>query len=168
MSLDREENLIVVDSNNSRVQIHEKQGRMLSTFTTLTGEQEVSCPVHCVAQCDHYYVSDEAANCIKVFDINGTFMHKFGRAGFNLGEFNRPRGLVFDKAGQLAVCDSGNDRIAFFDIKAHVSVNALDVVDKAKRVQLDSPVSLAFMRHGKKMVISNFNNREIQIVDTSS
>ena len=171
LSLNSNESLIVVDSNNSRVQIHEKGGRLLSTFTTLTEGQEVSCPVHCVAQCDHYYVSDEAANCIKVFDANGTFVHKFGRAGSKLGEFNRPRGLVFDKEGQLAVCDSGNDRIVFFDVKTHTIAKPAGVIgvgEKAKRMQLDSPVSLAFMRDGRKLVISNFNNRAIQIWLTSS
>ena len=41
---------------------------------------------------------------------HGKFLGAFGRPGLGRAEFNRPRGLAFDRTGALVVDDYGNHR----------------------------------------------------------
>jgi DNA-binding beta-propeller fold protein YncE len=60
------------------------------------------------------YVSDDWLHQISIFDQDGNFKGKWGKAGSGDGELFRPAGLVCDKADNLFVVDSGNNRIQKF------------------------------------------------------
>lgn len=63
---------------------------------------------------ENVYVSDDWQHQISVFDKDGNFQRKWGKAGSGEGELFRPAGLICDKDDNLYVVDSGNNRIQKF------------------------------------------------------
>jgi DNA-binding beta-propeller fold protein YncE len=63
---------------------------------------------------ENVYVSDDWLNQISIFDKDGNFQTKWGKAGSGDGELFRPAGLICDKDDNLLVVDSGNNRIQKF------------------------------------------------------
>ena len=60
------------------------------------------------------YVSEGFNNCVSIFTSDGVFVSSFGKSGSNIGQFNSPIGLTFDKKGFLYVCDYSNDQIVIY------------------------------------------------------
>jgi hypothetical protein len=57
-------------------------------------------------------VSDSGNNRIQQFSAaNGAFVASFGTNGADIGQFNTPKGLTYDSAGNLYIVDSGNNRM---------------------------------------------------------
>jgi tripartite motif-containing protein 71 len=63
---------------------------------------------------ENVYVSDDWLNQISIFDKDGNFQGKWGKAGSGDGELFRPAGLICDKDDTLLVVDSGNNRVQRF------------------------------------------------------
>ena len=66
----------------------------------------------------YIYISDMKNNRIQVFKPDSdvpTYVHQFGAPGKNIGCFNLPAGLCFNKDGNLVVCDDHNCRLQVFD-----------------------------------------------------
>ena len=61
-------------------------------------------------------VSDYGDNSIKMFNLDGKFISKFGKQGNKDGEFDEPRYLSVNKEGLLMVCDSFNHRVQVFEL----------------------------------------------------
>jgi DNA-binding beta-propeller fold protein YncE len=61
------------------------------------------------------YVSDEWLNRISIFDKDGNFLSKWGKAGAGNGELNKPAGLAIGN-DTLYVTDSGNHRVQSFTL----------------------------------------------------
>ncbi len=61
------------------------------------------------------YVLEAQAREIRVFDADGGFVRRFGRAGAGPGEFENPTGLFWGPEGRLWVADPGNARYSVFD-----------------------------------------------------
>lgn len=89
-------------------------------------------------------------------------MYKFGKSGEGDGEFNRPRCLSVDKAGQLLVCDEFNDRAQLFELSGNF-VTKFGRKGNERR-ELNNPVSTAVRRDGK-IVVSDLGNHRIQIFE---
>src|SRR5919197_1425521 len=64
-------------------------------------------------QDENVYVADEWLNRISIFDKEGNFLGKWGKAGSEDGELNKPAGLAIAN-GTLYVSDWRNDRIQKF------------------------------------------------------
>jgi DNA-binding beta-propeller fold protein YncE len=77
-----------------------------------TGDGQIMWPVAMALDAEeNVYISDEALQCISIFDTQGTFLTRWGRQGSGDGEFDRPAGLAFDHQQNLLVVDSRNNRI---------------------------------------------------------
>jgi DNA-binding beta-propeller fold protein YncE len=61
------------------------------------------------------YISDEWLNRISIFDKDGKFLGKWGKAGSGNGELNRPSGLAISN-GTIWVSDTRNNRIQKFKL----------------------------------------------------
>jgi DNA-binding beta-propeller fold protein YncE len=59
------------------------------------------------------YVADTRAHEVKVFDVSGALVRRFGGQGEAAGEFNAPTHLWF-RAGELYVTDTMNSRVQVF------------------------------------------------------
>ena len=60
-------------------------------------------------------VCDGRNHRVQVFELNGTFITKFGSNGSQIGEFNAPRSTTNLSDGRIAVSDMKNNRIQIFD-----------------------------------------------------
>ena len=61
------------------------------------------------------YVADTAAQVVKIFAADGSFVNEFGGRGGQPGQFNFPTYLWLDGGGELVVTDSLNFRVQRFD-----------------------------------------------------
>ncbi|XP_022790699.1 E3 ubiquitin-protein ligase TRIM71-like [Stylophora pistillata] len=57
---------------------------------------------------------DHEVGRVHVFTSDGTHLRSFGAKGVKHGEFNCPRGIIFDKNGNIMVVDNGNHRVQLF------------------------------------------------------
>ena len=101
LSINDNGEIIVADSGNKLIKIFSPR----STFVT---------PYHCIQLGQHFIVSDWDDHSIKMFDLEGKFISKFGKRGNKDGEFNYPRSLLVSKEGLLMVCDCNNQRVQVF------------------------------------------------------
>ncbi|MBE0448161.1 MAG: SMP-30/gluconolactonase/LRE family protein [Actinobacteria bacterium] len=67
------------------------------------------------------YVTDILDHDIKVYNLDGELVTRFGRPGSAKGEFSYPNGIVADTAGYIYVSDSNNGRVQVFDEKGEFS-----------------------------------------------
>ena len=65
------------------------------------------------------YVADDWLNRVSIFDKDGEYLGKWGKAGTWDGEINRPSGIAFDKDDNLYLVDSLNNRIQIFTKDGH-------------------------------------------------
>ena len=81
--------------------------------TAGTGNGEFNAPFDVAVTPDgaEIAVSDSGNHRIQIFSAGGPFLTAFGQLGTDFGQFNTPKGLVFDSIGILYIVDAGNNRI---------------------------------------------------------
>lgn len=110
------DDLIVVDAMNFRIQILTKDG----TFQTSIGHigeapgsmfrpKGVS-----VDSENHLYIVDGSGGSVQIFDREGRFLYWFGHRGTGPEEFQLPAGIFIDRNDRIFVVDSYNRRIQVF------------------------------------------------------
>ncbi len=60
------------------------------------------------------YVVDGGDDCVRVFDLDGSYIRRIGTAGFEDGQFSDPLGIAVSPTGDVYVADSRNHRIQVF------------------------------------------------------
>ena len=159
LSIDREGNILVADRDNKLIKIFSAGGQTLSK---LGEEVPFSNPFHCIQHDNYLIVSDSGDHSVKYFDRKGIFLYKFGKEGNMGGEFNVPRCLSMDKAGNLIVCDKENYGIRVFDLSGKF------VAKFGKQGggmgEFNTPISAAVLSDGK-IVVSDFFNHRIQLFE---
>lgn len=111
--VDRQGQVYISDTSSKKVLVFSPDGLLLRTI----GGKDVFTRPSFLAVNDELgrlYVSEPRDNEIKVFDLMGEFLFKFGQRGKGPGEFHVPQGLTFDSEGQLFVADNLNARIQVF------------------------------------------------------
>jgi DNA-binding beta-propeller fold protein YncE len=87
---------------------YQKDGKLLFKF----GQKELTEPDCVIVSPDRkLYVTDQKANRIQVFDLDGKHLFGFGKFGRAPGEFDQPEDLAFDPDGNLIVADGDNHRL---------------------------------------------------------
>ncbi|XP_022798043.1 tripartite motif-containing protein 2-like [Stylophora pistillata] len=113
--MDDQEQIVVTDVGNKKIHVLTKDGESIFTFGD-NGPEELSNPLSCVRYKDKFFVSDMEDHSIKVFDITGQFLYKFGSQGTANGQFMAPFGLHIDRFNCLLVCDRNNARVQKFSL----------------------------------------------------
>ena len=109
----RDQELLVVDSRNNRIQIYSLDGEYLGNWG-----QEVQFDLPwgiCDDKEGNIYIADWRNDRIQKFDPDGEHIKSIGRSGAGDGEFNRPSDMAVDKDGNIYVADWGNQRIQVVD-----------------------------------------------------
>jgi DNA-binding beta-propeller fold protein YncE len=129
LAVDLRGDVYVADRDNNRIEKFTSSGRYLAAFgrnggdgTAGLGPGEFNHPRGVTTDgLGDLFVADSASNRIEKFGPDGRFQARFGRnggdgsAGRARGEFNDPRGLATDPAGNLYVADHGNNRVQKLD-----------------------------------------------------
>lgn len=112
--------LYVVDRDNHRIQVFDKQGIFKFKWGghgkgNADGQFRVPYSVDVDSKGD-VWVADRNNNRVQKFDKDGNFLFKFGSFGSKEGQFDWPRQVAVDKDVKfLYVVDSNNNRIQKFD-----------------------------------------------------
>ena len=136
---------IVTDAFNDVISIHQPDGKRIKTFgSSGAGNDQFTNPYHVtVDKNDNIIVSDCGNNCVKVFDINGTFKYKTSRLRVHTeGTFNfenkrrhkklkAPRGVAVDPKGNILVADD-HGRVSMFTSQGKYIKNVLTEEDTVK------------------------------------
>ena len=112
MVFDADDNMIMVDSQNNRIQKLTKNGEFISSFGTRgSGNGEFNLPwgIDLDAE-DNIYVADWRNDRIQKFTHDGNFLMTIGSPGVEPGELNRPTDVAVDSSGMIYVADWGNER----------------------------------------------------------
>ena len=119
-------------------------------------------PYHCIQHGQYFIVSDRGDHSIKMFNLEGKFITKFGKQGIKDGEFNEPRYLSVNKKGLLMVCDEENHRVQVVDLSGTFVTKFGR--EGSGRGEFKCPVSTATLSDGRIVVCDKENNR-IEVFD---
>jgi len=121
IAVDSDQNILLVDSHlhllfkidhNGR-EIWRKGGRG-------DRDENLNFPTFVEFSNDKIFIVDTLSYAIKIFDREGNFISKFGRAGDGLGDFGKPKGIGVDIYGNIYVVDSLFDVVQVFDISGNL------------------------------------------------
>jgi DNA-binding beta-propeller fold protein YncE len=166
VAVDREGNVYVTDTSNSRVQKFKSDGTPLLKWGRDGSYDGAFYFPRGIAVdfAGNVYVADEGNHRIQKFDSRGSFLIKWGREGSGPGQFKSPWGVACDKLGYVYVVDSGNHRIQKFDS------NGTFICSWGNRGitegQLNFPYGIAVDAEGYVYVVDSGNNRVIKYAPT--
>jgi DNA-binding beta-propeller fold protein YncE len=111
--------IVVVDSSNSRVHVMDLQCNQLTQFRIPATPgppiiDEVGLGVDPVGA---IYVSSTRDSHIRIYRRDGLPLGSMGRTGMEVGEFNSPAGLWIDGQSRLYVADTNNSRVQVFQLR---------------------------------------------------
>ena len=164
VAVDSGGNLFVLDTNNSRIQRLDPEGKLLKMWGD-PGSDAGRCfsgPLRVlISPEDILWVADTDNNRLQSFDSTGHFQSEVGSLGQGPGQFSRPIGMAFDPGGNMWVADSGNHRIQKF---APGMKNVLAIIPENPRPsslegEFNTPWGLACDATGTVYVADTENNR---------
>ena len=148
--------IVVVDRNNSRIQVFKLDGEPVFKFGDSSPER-LDHPVSCVCYEEKFIVTDKNNNCVKVFDGKGQFLYKFGEKGNGDGQMNRPFGLCVDKNNNVFLCDRGNSRIQRFTSEGTLTGKT------NTNIQYEGLSRVATMLDGR-ILVTDYKGKEVYIL----
>lgn len=163
VALDENQNLLVCDNKNNRIQIFNSKGDYISQFGKEgSGEGEFQRPWGIKVRHKRIFVVDCLNHRIQKFSLDGRFISTFGSKGDGHGQFNSPLGMALDQKGNLLICDCRNHRIEMFDSKG----NYLSTIGEEGQEdgQLQCPIDLTVNSKGE-IIVCDCENHRIQVFD---
>ena len=110
-AVDPEKNLYVTSFNTGKLVKINPNGEGLAIFERGTGSRFYGVDF----DKDKVCVSDFKSNIVYILDKNLNLKKSFGSSGSSEGRFHGPKGIKYDKQGNIYIADSGNNRIQKFD-----------------------------------------------------
>jgi DNA-binding beta-propeller fold protein YncE len=110
--------LVVVDSANSRIHVMDMQGKPVAQFMirAISGAALMDDVGLGVDLTGNIYVSNTTDSHVRIYGRDGTMLGSFGRNGMEIGEFNSPAGLCVDGRNRLYIADTNNSRVQVFQL----------------------------------------------------
>lgn len=110
------DNLVVVDAMNFRVQVLNRDGTFRYAIGKVgDGTGWIFRPKGIGFDSEgHLYVVDGLWGVVQVFDDQGRLLYYFGGKGAELGQFQLPAGMQIDSSDRIYVVDSFNHRVQVF------------------------------------------------------
>ena len=114
LSIASDGRIIITDRSDKKIKVLSPDGNdFLQSFSAPDCDES---PFYAIYHQDKFFVSYYSANCVKIFDKTGVYLHDIGCKGSSDGQFNSPCELVIDKYNRLIVCDVGNHRLQLFTL----------------------------------------------------
>lgn len=117
LSIDEDGNIFVSDTQNSRIQIFDKKGKLIGWAGKPPQDMNDADRLFglnmglAIDAAQQVYVVDAFKHSIHVFDHDGNELGEYGRRGELEGRFNYPSGIASVGGGLFAVADKWNDRV---------------------------------------------------------
>ena len=112
---DAQGRIFVMDGNNGRVSVWDRQGKFLFNFGKGAGGGALSLPRGAaIDEKNRLHVVDAVGQNVKVYDVSGAeikFLFVFGDVGLGDGQFNYPNDIALDSTGRLYIADRENHRV---------------------------------------------------------
>ena len=157
-------NIIVCDTSNHRIQVFDDQGKHLTSFGSKgSSNGQFNCP--CGVVMDHFnniIVCDTNNHRIQMFDDQGNHLMSFGSKGSDSGLFERPEGVTINHNNDIIVCDTANHRIQMFDQHGN-HIRSFGSRGHHSG-QFQSLVGVT-VDHNNNIIVCDTNNHRIQIFD---
>ncbi|XP_046662538.1 E3 ubiquitin-protein ligase TRIM71 isoform X2 [Homalodisca vitripennis] len=165
---DSNNNIIVADRSNNRIQIFSCTGEFIRKFGshgTESGEFDRPAGV-AVDPSNRIVVADKDNHRIQVFTIEGEFVYKFGEKGCKNGQFNYPWDVDVDSTGRIVVSDTRNHRIQLFAADG-TFLNKYGYENTTTMWKhFDSPRGVCFGYNGM-VIVTDFNNHRLVVIDAN-
>ena len=114
LSIASDGRIIITDYGDKKIKVLSPDGNdLLQSFSAPDCDKP---PFYAIYHQNKFFACYHNANCVKVFDKTGVYLHDIGCKGCNDGQFDGPGGLIIDKCNRLIVCDSGNHRLQLFTL----------------------------------------------------
>ncbi len=116
LAFDGDDNLHIVDSRNSRVQVFTKEGGFIRMWGAPgSGEGEFNMPWGLTVDKDGFvYVADWKNHRVQKFSFEGEYVMSFGTPGEEEGELRLPTDVAIDQDGDVYVTDWGNEKLNIY------------------------------------------------------
>ncbi|XP_068670382.1 E3 ubiquitin-protein ligase TRIM71-like [Montipora foliosa] len=114
LSIASDGRIILTDVSDKKIKVLSPDGNVLLQSFSAPDCDEF--PFYAIYHQDKFFVCYYYANCVKVFEKTGVYLHDIGCKGSSDGQFNRPVGLVIDEYNRLIVCDVDNHRLQLFTL----------------------------------------------------
>ena len=145
LSIASDGRIIMSDFTGNKIKVLSPDGNdLLQSFSARDCDNSPSCAIY---RQDKFFVSYYLANCVKVFDKTGVYLHDIRCKESNDGQFSYPFGLVIDKYNRLILCDSGNHRLQLFTLDGKFLSKI-----KGQYLQNCCPLSVAVNRYDSLFV----------------
>jgi tripartite motif-containing protein 71 len=161
-----EDKLYIVDRDNNRIQVFNKNGTFLFKWGEEgEGDGEFALPYGLdVDKEGNVWVADRGNNRIQKFDPEGNFILAFGSEGEGEGEFRELRHVgVDDRLQNVYAVDSDNHRIQKFDINGNFIESFGELGDAPG--QFNVPVTVVIDSKGD-LFVNERGNERVQKLDT--
>jgi DNA-binding beta-propeller fold protein YncE len=161
-----EDKLYIVDRDNDRIQVFDKNGTFLFKWgETGEGDGEFTLPYGLdVDKAGNVWVADRGNNRIQKFDAEGNFLLAFGTEGEGEREFRELRHVgVDDNLKYVYAVDSENHRIQVFDING-TFIKSFGTLG-AEAGQFNVPVTVVIDSKGN-LFVNERGNERIQKLDS--
>ena len=108
--------VLVLDESDPCMFIFNSEHLLISRIITRGSGKQTNSPRSFDIDRDYNIImSDFSNDCVYVFNKEGEQIHKFGKQGQGIGEFNGPYGIVLDNTGRIiVVCCKDANCLQFF------------------------------------------------------
>ena len=161
LTLDKEGNIIVVESTNNTIRKYSPEGQLLASVGT-GGTGRLPSDISINAKNNKLYVADWGNHRVQVLNSDLTLSTTFGKQGEGKGQFNSPCGITCDIAGSVYVTDRRNHRVQVFTAEGKF----LRMFGKhgKGRGELSFPIGIALDLSSKQVYVSEtYNNYRISV-----
>ncbi|MHB8842011.1 MAG: 6-bladed beta-propeller [Candidatus Aquicultor sp.] len=140
--------------------VYDRDGKFLYRFPEgASDEGSVSAlPGRPIALCtanERLYVTDVLDQDVKVYDLKGRLITRFGRPGSDKGQFLYPNGITADRRGTIYVSDSNNARVQVFSSQGEF----LNVITGSEKEAMALPRGIALDRDGRLHVVDMLKHK---------
>jgi DNA-binding beta-propeller fold protein YncE/4-amino-4-deoxy-L-arabinose transferase-like glycosyltransferase len=113
IAVDDQGNLYIVDTENSRLQVWDREGRYLRQWP-ISEANTIDGPHVAWDLRDLLYLTDPEGARVYVYGLQGTVVSFSGERGVLPGQFSKPIGVASDQRAGLYVADTYNHRVQRF------------------------------------------------------
>ena len=117
IAVDASGNAQVTDSNNGRVVVFDRTGKMFVTINRGVGEGDLGRPRGIVVDKGRLHVVDITDNMVRVYEMGSSttqapkYIGSFGGSGQLDGTFQFPNGIATDTRAHVYITDQDNNRV---------------------------------------------------------